>query len=313
MPDREYKIGPVPGRLQSWALGFLAGGGRDDPSTQQRAHALERMVCSRPPQAVRLWWARRRRRCRAVAMIIESPGKTGMLYHCPAAGPRTSTEALIELIAALSREALASGMSLVQSLAAPAAKAGIAAMRSAGYDPLAELIYMKLDLAQPTESKIDDSLSWRSYGQFNDEELGRVIAATYEDSCDCPKLRRKRPMDQIIAGHKASGMFVPQSWWIVDRDGVPAGCVLVNESTDIESAELVYLGVVKASRGLGLGRKMIQRVAADAYLRGRRALTLAVDSRNTYAKRTYDLEGFREVDRRMAHVMFRHQAENAPR
>lgn len=236
-----------------------------------------------------------------------------MLYHCPAAAPRTSTEALIELIAALSREALACGMSLVQSLAAPAAKADIAATISAGYESLAELVYMKLDLAQPTERKIGDSLSWRSYGQFNDDELGRVIAATYEDSCDCPKLRGKRPMDQIIAGHKASGIFVPQSWWIVERDGAPAGCVLVNDSTDIESAELVYLGVVKASRGLGLGRKMIHRVAADAYLRGRRALTLAVDSRNIYARRTYDLEDFREVDRRMAHVMFRHQAENAPR
>lgn len=310
MGDGEHKIGPVPGRLRSRALGFLAGAGRGDPFTDQRADALERMVCSRPRQAVRLWWARSRRRCRAVAMIVDSPGRTGMLYHCPAAAPRTSTEALIELIAALSCEALASGMSLVQSLAAPTAKADLAATTSAGYEPLAELIYMRLDLAEPTERKIDGSLSWRSYGRFNDEELGRVIAATYEGSCDCPKLRGVRPMDQIIAGHKASGLFVPQSWWIVDREGVPAGCVLVNDSADLDSTELVYVGVVKASRGLGLGRKMIQRVAADAYLRGRRVLTLAVDARNTFAKRVYDVEGFREVDRRMAQVIFRSQAEN---
>lgn len=313
MPNREYKIAPVPGRRRSWAMGFLAGGGRPDPFTDLRADALERMVRSRPREAVWLWWARRHRRCKAVAMIVASVGKTGMLYHCPAEAPRTSTEALIELIAALSREALASGISLVQSLAAPTAKADIAATRSAGYELLAELIYMKLDLAETAERKIDDSLSWRSYGQFNDEELGRTITATYEDSCDCPKLRGKRPMDQIIAGHKTSGVFVPQSWWIVERAGAPAGCVLVNDSPDGDSTELVYLGVAKASRGLGLGRKMIQRVASAAYLRGPSTLTLAVDARNTYAKRIYDLEGFREVDRRMAHVMFRSRAENGQR
>ena len=119
----------------------------------------------------------------------------------------------------------------------------------------------------------------------------------------------REPAD-VIAGHRASGVFRPQSWWIAYEGQTPVGCVLSNDARMQHSAELIYLGVAPKFRGQGLGRVLLRRAVADAFDRGLTALTLAVDSRNHYALQLYQAAEFNETARQLAYAMF---AKRAPK
>jgi len=301
-------IEPVGRRHEREAIRFVVGGGRRDALTEARAEVLRDAVGLRGPGAVRLWWARHRRKCAAAAMIIESPGKTGMLLHSPAAATGVDGEALRDLLSAISADALAGGLSMVQSLLEAAAEADVATIRAAGFQPLAELIYLRRALTRPAAPPAQEQLAFlafRSAGEFREGELAEVISSTYEGSLDCPALSAVREVDDVIKGHKHTGVFSPECWWIADRGGDPAGCILVNDSTAGASVEVVYMGVAPAHRGRGLGRAMIRHAAEVERQRGRKSMTLAVDSRNAYAMAVYKAEGFQETDRRLAHAMLR--------
>jgi GNAT superfamily N-acetyltransferase len=130
-----------------------------------------------------------------------------------------------------------------------------------------------------------------------------VIAGTYEESLDCPVLCGLRELSDVLASHRASGVFSPETWWIAYISGRAAGCVLVNGSgTGAEDMDLVYMGVVRDFRGRGLGRAMVRRAAGWARRHRRAALTVAVDALNVYAKAIYDRQGFRQTVRRLAYM-----------
>jgi len=282
---------------------FLAGGSCRDAIAEVRAAALDRLARCYGEALRRLWWARRGRRCVASAMILESAGRTGMLLYSPVSARGVEADALASLAERIAQEALRGGLCLVQALLLPDAAEDVAMLQSAGFGQLAELIYMRLDLTEALAAGDDPQLTWRHYQQFDPAELAEAITATYEGSLDCPALCGVRRASEAIAGHKATGIFRPQTWWIVAMDGSPAGCVLLNDSKTDDVCELVYLGVARSFRGRGLGRAMVRRAASEARARGRTAMTLAVDSQNVYARRLYEAEGFRVTDRRLAYAM----------
>jgi len=298
------RIEPVPGPMVPEALQFIAGGTRRDALVESQARYVEQTIRARNAQAVRLWWARRWRGPVAAAVVLENPGRTGMLLHSAWQSPGVDGEALIELLRGIGEDAIQGGLSLVQSLQSPQDQADAQALTAAGYQRLAELIYMKRDLVLPIWREKPE-LTWRRYDQFTLPELMDVIAATYRQSLDCPALSGVRELSDVIEGHRATGVFQPQTWWIVDREGSPAGCILVNDSAGGDSAEAVYLGVVPAHRGHGLARDMLRRAAAHSYGRGLKSLTLATDAQNVYARRIYESEGFGQTLRRLAYAMLR--------
>ena len=299
------KLEPVPVRRRGQAMRFLVGGARRDSLTAGGARAFEQLLRERGEDRVRLWWALRRRRCVAAALVFDSPGRTGMLSYSPPSAPGVEPEALAALVGAISRDALDRGLSLVQATIDRDAGDDAAMLRSAGYEKLAELLHMRLALARAPAAADEPPLTWRRYEQFSEDELAGVIAATYEGSQDCPLLRGVRAMLDVIAGHKATGVFRPQSWWIVQQHGAAAGCVVVNDTAMEDAFEVVYLGVVPAFRGRGIGRAMLRRAAAAARAEGRSALTLAVDARNHYAVSLYEKAGFEVLQRRVTYVMMR--------
>ncbi|MCE5277260.1 MAG: GNAT family N-acetyltransferase [Planctomycetaceae bacterium] len=304
MPDVDMQIAPVPARHRRMAMGFVAAGRDSGYMAAQRASALRRLFDSRVGEAW-LWWVRQWGRCQAAAMILAGAGRTGMLYYSPPGAPGVDEESLTTLLATLAPAAMAEGpLSLVQAACSPEDHRDVDLLRGAGFELLAELIYMRLDLATPPEEFEEPAIVWRRYGQFTQDQLAAVIKASYEQSLDCPPLRGRRQIADVIAGHKASGAFSPKSWWIAFIDEVPAGCVLVNASHDGLGADVVYLGVAAAARGKGLGRKLLSRAAAQAYMSGYQCLTLAVDAGNTYAMRLYQDAGFREQYRRVTYAMF---------
>ena len=243
----------------------------------------------------------------AAAMVLASPGHIGMLFASPLDAPGVEADVLARVVRAVSLEALAGGELFVQSLAEPDAVERISMLAAAGFECLAELIYLKLDLGATPASTGRSDLVWRSYGLFDEDELGRVIAETYEGSLDCPGLVGVRTMADVIAAHKAGGHFRPDSWWVVhlaadSGKGPAAGCILVNDANPL-AAELVYMGVVPRRRGRGIGAAMVQGAAERVRTRGIKMLTAAVDAGNAYARRIYDRLGFVETQRRLAYMI----------
>ena len=83
--------------------------------------------------------------------------------------------------------------------------------------------------------------------------------------------------------------------------GEPAGYLLLTPCPELESLELVYLGLGPSLRRRGVASALLSRgvaSVADKRVRGLRSLTCAVDTRNTPALRLYARHGFIEYDRR---------------
>ncbi|MCK4601195.1 MAG: GNAT family N-acetyltransferase [Phycisphaerae bacterium] len=299
-----WQIEPVSSDRYDKAIRFLAGGRERDTAARTRADVLRNWASQYPPQAVRLWWARRRLRPLAAAMVIETPGRIGMLVHSIVSLSGVNREALVEVIRAISRDALAGGLTMAQSLLKRYEADDVAVLLEAGYFQLAELVYMTLDLSGAACEEVNDNkLTWRSYDQFTVSQLAELISVTYEDSLDCPAISTLRDADDIIETHKSNGIFAPRSWWIAEYEGSPAGCILVNDCRDAAASEVVYMGVAPQHRGKGLARKLLRRAGSDVKARGKKSLTLAVDAQNRFARKAYDDEGFIETARRLAYVI----------
>jgi ribosomal protein S18 acetylase RimI-like enzyme len=300
--QQEAQVEPVAPAAMREAVLSLAGGQRRDVSAELRAEGYERMI-EQAGGRHRFWWARRGGRCVAACLIVPSPGRVGIVFHSPSQAPGVDGGCLAAVVRESSREALDDGLSFVQSLVAPGRGGDVAALTAAGFERLAELIYMRLDLAAAVPAADDEGWLWRDCRPFDAAELAATITGTYEDSLDCPALCGLRELSDVLASHRASGVFNPETWWIAYISGRAAGCVLVNDSgTGAEDMDLVYMGVVRHFRGRGLGRAMVRRAAGWARRNRRSALTVAVDASNVYAKAIYDRQGFRQTVRRLAYM-----------
>ena len=201
---------------------------------------------------------------------------------------------------------MAGGVAVVQTIHhLDDSEQDIDAVRAAGYHHLADMCYLRLPLPSVSPTWDDSNLTWLDYRQLRQEEMGKLIEATYEGTQDCPELHGSREVSDVIASHKNTGVFCPETWWAVKRGRELAGCILVNKSRDRLDAQVVYLGVVPTCRHVGLGRAMLRRAQAAAIQRGLRAMTLAADTRNDRAMRLYRSEGFSETDRKVAYVLLR--------
>ena len=297
-------IEPVSSKHWDQAVHFLAGGGDEGVIVDAQAQALTDWIASRDPGAVRLWRGMRGRNCVAAAMILENVGRTGFLLFPPLSGARVDPRAVEQVVRAASQACLEGGVAFVQAFLEPEKRREAAVLQSAGYALLAELIYMRLDLATlDATSGGGGGVVWRTLDQCGLAELTATIEKTYQGSLDCPGLAGLRNLDEVIASHKANGVFQPDSWWIAEIDGRSAGCVLLNGANDGTSWDVVYLGVCPVDRGRRLGRGMLAYAAEQARLRGVSWLTLAVDKNNTYARNAYETLGFRETRRRCAYLI----------
>lgn len=299
---REATIEPVPWRRRKAAIAFVAGGAARDEIAELRADVLRQLVERRGRDLVRIWWGRRSRQCQAAAIVLENAGRTGMLFHAPAGAVGLDSGLQAAVMSGLSRSSLEAGLSLVQAMVNDQDHRDAALLAAAGFDRLARLLYMRRELTGAETMQAREDLTWRRWGQFSEAELGEVIARTYEQSLDCPAMEGVRRIDDVIAGHKSCGTFCPQTWWLAQRGGEPAGCVLANEMS-AGRGEIIYLGVAPNHRGHGLGKAMIERALAGAVQCGQQSMDVVVDEANTYAKRLYEAAGFRRRDVRIAYAM----------
>ena len=118
-----------------------------------------------------------------------------------------------------------------------------------------------------------------------------------------PELEGVRSLDDVIAGHRATGRFVPHRWRlgrVPDEPGT-AVVLLLSDIPDRDVWEVVYLGLTPPARGRGLGRAAIAHALELAHPHASR-LELAVDIRNSPATRLYESVGFIPFDRRSVHL-----------
>jgi GNAT superfamily N-acetyltransferase len=277
----------------------MLSGDREDVINEARAQAYDRLMRSRDSSRIRLWWARRSR-CVGSAMVVENEGRAGMLICTPAEAPGVDRGALGQLVRDIADDAIAGGLTMVQALLAPEARAEIALLDEAGYQLLARLIYLRHELVQlPRLPGQGEAIRFEPYERFGDEALLELIPRTYVDTMDCPDLVDIRRPADVLEAHKASGVFTPRWWWLALRGGAPAGCVLVNECGP-SRGEVVYLGVVPEHRGQGVAGALMAQAMHQLAGEGVSLMTLAVDESNAPARRLYERLGFVGTQRKQA-------------
>ncbi len=304
MTMSDYIIEPVAGRKRHDAVRFLIGGARRDEFLEAQAHSLERQTLG-DPSRTQLWWAMRGRQCVAAAMVFENPGHTGLLFASPARAPEVDAAALADLVRRIGDFSLGRGLSLVQSLLPPEAQMERDVLLQAGYAHLARLDYMSWDLRRMSDRPSPAEMEMRTAQECPTGTLEAVILSSYKQSLDCPALEGVRQIGNVVAGHRSSGLYRWQSWWIAHWSGQPAACLLLNDNPSTGAADVVYLGVGVEFRGRGIARAMLAHAGCDAWRRGIERLALAVDASNTPAVGLYKSVGFGVIYSREAYILAR--------
>lgn len=240
----------------------------------------------------------------SAALLTRSPGKTAMLVVAPA-----QTSADREAGARLIRTAISCAgqlnAALVQALVEPAKTDELTMFASGGMSQIGVLSYLErrpFRGPDPSSDLPPAGVCVRPWREDERETLERLLDATYIDSLDCPGLAQMRCTEDILDGHLQTGVFDPNSWSILERNGTPCGLSLMSEIPTSNCVELVYFGLAPEARGRGLGGYLLDTSLCLVQTKRDRTIALACDERNQPAMRLYRSRGFVERLRRVALV-----------
>lgn len=236
----------------------------------------------------------------AALLPVISPGRT-MLVLAPGAPGRAAETGVRALVPAVCRYGRGEGVHLAQCLIDPQDAALERVFTQEGFFRMAELLY--LHVAPPAGAApppLPPGLNWVTYSSATHERFGRTILDSYQGSLDCPALNGLRSMDDIVAGHKASGIFDPATWFLLEEAGKDLGVLLLSQGLRSDALELVYVGLLPAARGRRFGELMVRQTLAVAARQNLARLCLAVDARNTPALKLYYRHGMQRIGSKVA-------------
>jgi ribosomal protein S18 acetylase RimI-like enzyme len=233
---------------------------------------------------------------------VMNPGRTMMIFTPMVLFAQTPPGTIGMLCDAVAEHYAQRGVHLAQLLIDPKDRPIVDAYREGGFDELAELVYLQRSVRY---RRIDPpapapGCSLQTYSPQTHEQFASIIRRSYDQSQDCPALNGMRDMNDVIAGHQATGEFDPALWWILCRENQPLATLLLSRVPQGSTMELVYLGIVPEARGRGFGDFLMEQALATAFAEGRENLSLAVDSRNQPALRLYYRHGLRRIGSRIA-------------
>lgn len=262
-----------------------------------------------------LWVARiRSGRIVGAMMSLALAGKTAALWP-PEVRPSWRRGALAAaLVEGALHDLAARGYRVAQAALDESAGAQAARDLTRGGMPrVTELLYLERETAAPLPPAPAADFAWRSFDPSIEAEFREVLLATYEGTLDMPELEGARGLEDILAGHRAAGLFSPERWQLGRLPGEPgaAAVLLMTEAPGRDAWEVIYLGLTPAARGRGLGRAVI-RHALETAREHAAILELAVDLRNTPAVRLYRSTGFLPRDRRAVHLAILGSSEDPP-
>jgi mycothiol synthase len=235
------------------------------------------------------------------SMPVISPGRTMLLFASLPASP--AQESIVSrAIDGVCRGVSDSQAHLAQVLIDPTDDGMQRVYEAAGFEVMAELIYLHVTPRADTPFPVlAAGWRWDNYSSSTHDQFIETIQASYSHSLDCPALNGMRDMNDVLEGHKASGVFNPNHWFLLMESNEPRGVLLLASSgRDAAQMELVYLGVPASSRGKKIGeilmRQAIAVVAADKHER----LALAVDEKNIPALKLYYRHGMNRLTSKLA-------------
>ena len=115
------------------------------------------------------------------------------------------------------------------------------------------------------------------------EELGRRFDTGFD------------PAQSISASDEE--MTLPNGLLLIANiQGAPVGCGAIKFHFHTQIAEVKRMWVASEMRGLGLGRRLLERLSAEAASRGMAILRLETNRSLSEAKRLYETAGFVEVE-----------------
>lgn len=246
--------------------------------------------------------AQRNGRVVSALLPVISPGRTALLLCPHEGGPKPAAAGAITALAhAASAFCATRGVHLVQALVEPGDSLLQQALAPAGLQRMAELFYLHVAAPQnPTLPDLPHGISLVAYSPQLHDWFGRTVLATYQQSLDCPALNGRRAVEDILAGHKASGEFDPSTWFLLREGDAALGVLLLSVSLRNDAMELVYLGLAAGARGRKLGELLMRVALATTSARKLPRLCLAVDSQNTPALKLYYRHGMQRVGSKLA-------------
>jgi mycothiol synthase len=284
--------------LQSAVRLILAtSGGHPD---EMQVREFLRLAGAHRDDAGGIWVAEQGGRLLSAVMPVVSPGKTMLLFVPAHLHGEQQTHLTRKLIDALCARAAQQGVHLAQALLEVHDESLQGVLAACGFRKLAELLYLQTVVAKVAEPPLPPGCKWLTYAASRHELFASTILATYQDSFDCPGLNGLRTIDDILAGHRATGDFDPQHWFILCENEQPVGAVLLSKVLRSDVTELVYLGLIPQRRGHRLADILMRRAAAVAMASKHGRLSLAVDAGNLPALKLYWRHGMQVIGRKQA-------------
>jgi len=242
-------------------------------------------------------------------LLVPNPGATAMLFVGSAAGWRDH-DTVARLVQKACQNPALSEARLIQTLIEPDQVLEANVLVRSGLTRLAKLIYMQRSSDRSGRGvRLPEVLGKASVTAYSGQpkymdRIGRAIAASYEDTLDCPGLLGHRTIAQTVEGHKSTGRFDSSLWHaFFDENDEPVAVLLLAEASQGGAHELVYLGVAKPYRGRGIAAQLMAYALSKVVRLGGSKLFLAVDDRNVPALRLYKGLGFRATARKVAYIM----------
>jgi mycothiol synthase len=245
-----------------------------------------------------LWVAKLDGRLAWAVLPIVSPGRTMLLL-----GPRflPETSDVGPLIESICDHWHARDVHLAQALLEPADAAARRLYAAHGFREMAELLYLEEVIPPALEQpRLPEGFAWKTYSTGAHRQFAQTVLESYQHSMDCPSLNGVREIEDIMAGHRASGEFNPQFWFLLTDHEVACGVVLLSRVSRAENAELVYLGLVPAARGRGIADLLMRQALCASRQMNLGRLTLAVDALNAPALKLYFRHGMQRVGSKIA-------------
>jgi len=298
MTGRSLEVVPCPPALNLDALALVLA----DLTPEQRRQCAP-TTPGKPVEALIV--ALEKGDLRGAAWGQRQPGNTATLWP-----PRMTSGGDPVIESRLARAAAAAldvaGVRMAQVTLPDRQSPAIPALESAGFDCLADLLYLSWEVTASRNSPAT-SLEFEPFRDSQRERLVAIIQKTYEATLDCVGLNGKRPMDEVLDGYRATGTYRPENWFIVRAGGRDVGVLLLADHRDANQWELLYMGLAPSVRGRNFGCSIVRHAQRLAHAPGAQQIVLAVDAENVPAIKMYSKTGFTVWDRRTVYVRCREQ------
>lgn len=237
-------------------------------------------------------------------LAAESPGAAALVFVPGKLETDVKYRATVATLKSLQALAWDRSIVLLEVLVAPGRGVLGDLLKESGFRYLTCLRYLTRDAARKGISfKAAHDLEWVEYAPDRELLFQHAVEETYAQSQDCPELTGLRRTAEVLAGHRATGIFDPALWWMAMRGDRPVGVMLLNRIPHRPVLEVVYMGVAHAARRTGVADALLRRALDVGARIGVVALSLAVDQRNTPARRMYARWDFVEKGARDAWIV----------